>query len=105
MPADRQKSAEVIPSFEVLGKKGRHQLRALGVDELLTAVGAAVKDDQAAGELEGLVAALELEGLVDRRLRVLVAVDEQQRGGAGVDVEDGARQPRQVRHVLWLRAQ
>src|SRR4051794_18491318 len=70
-------------SFQVIGKKGGHQVRALGVDELLAAVGAAVKDDQAAGELEGLVAALELEGLVDRRLRVLVAVDEQQRGVAG----------------------
>src|SRR4051794_1356432 len=90
---------------QVFGKKVRDQVRALGVEELFAAMAAAVEDDRAAGELERLVAALELEGLVHRGLRVLVAVDQQQRGVAGVDVEHGAGQAREVRRLVRLRAQ
>ena len=86
-------------SAEVRVEKLGHDLHTFTVEEQGSAVARPVDDDERRLQPHALVGAYELMGLVDRHLRVLVAVQQQQRRVGFVDVKHRARQPRQ-RHVF-----
>ena len=82
-----------------------HTLDALGREKQISAVRRAMDDVQRDVEAGLLVGALQLVGLIDRHLRVLVAMHEEQRWIARADVDDRARHLREAGYVLRQRPQ
>ena len=93
-----------LRQLELRSKKLGDLLDLLGRVEQLAAVSAAIDDFERGGQPVLLVSADQLVGLVDRHLRVLVAVIDQQRRIARIDVKHGARQAGQLRLLFRLAA-
>ena len=82
-----------------------YQREAFGIVELRAAVEPAGDGLELHGALRFLIRRLQCAGLREGRLRVLVAVDQEQRGSVGIDVKDRAGEARKFGHGVGLAAE
>jgi hypothetical protein len=81
-------------------KEFRYLLLSHGIVEQLSTMPAAMDDLKVAIQLHFLVGGMELVGLVDGDLGILVAVQHEQGRVGFVDVENGAGEPGKFRGIL-----
>ena len=74
--------------------------KARGIAEPLTPMGGAVDDLESYRQPMSLVGSVQLVGLVDRNLWILISVKNEQGGIRGVDVSHRTSEPCQIGHLV-----